>query len=195
MIFTQTKRHHTQKYTYMTTNHDIIFPPRNDKKYVCTVARIMTSYFPPHDFRQQYRRKPTQFLTRGSPVVLDTSQIKPRTHPQHEARHPPAASAAMLSRGQKGDPNREPPFLSSYSAGIVSLDQGVAAVLQRRLHPTMSRGYWCCRCCCCYCCCYSYYCCYCHAAASCLCSSEPPVETLYRDQRGGWTPPSCRRFR
>ena len=107
----------------------------------------------------------------------------------------PAVSAAMLSRGQKGDPNREPPFLSSHSAGIVSPDQRVAAVLQHRLHPIMSRGYWCCRCCCCCCCCYSYYCCYCHSAASCLCSNEPPVETLYRDQRGGWTPPSRRRFR
>ena len=97
----------------------------------------------------------------------------------------------MLSRGQKGDPNREPPFPSSHSAGIVSPDQRVAAMLQHRLHPTMSRGYWCCRCCCCCCCCccYSYYCGYCHAAASCLCSSKTLVETLYRDRRGGWTPP------
>ena len=107
-----------------------------------------------------------------------------------------AASAAMLSRGQKGDPNREPTFLSSPSAGIVSPDQRVAAVVQHRLHPTMNRGYRCCRCCCCCCCyCYSYYCCYCHAIASCLCSSGSPVKTLHRDQRGGWTLPSRRRFR
>ena len=38
----------------------------------------------------------------------------------------------MLSRGQKGDPHREPPFLSSHSADIVFPDQRVAAVLQHR---------------------------------------------------------------
>ena len=101
---------------YGGENHVIIFSPRNNKIYVCTVARTMTSYSPPHDFRQQYRRKPTQFLTRGSPVVLDTRQIKPITHPQHEARHPPCC---IRRRGRKGDPNREPPFLCSHSAGIV----------------------------------------------------------------------------
>ena len=30
------------------------YSPRSNKKYVCTVARIMTSYSPPHDFRKQY---------------------------------------------------------------------------------------------------------------------------------------------
>ena len=60
-------------------------------------------------------------------------------------------------------------------------------MLQRRLHPTRSRGHWCCRCCCC--------CRYCHAATSCRCSSGPPADTRYRDRRGGWTPPSRRIFR
>ena len=50
-------------------------------------------------------------------------------------------------------------------------------MLQHRLHPTTSRGRWCCRCCCC-CCCHARRCC-----------SGPPAETRYRDQRGGWTPP------
>ena len=30
------------------------YSPRNNRKYVCTVARIMRSYFPPHEFRKQY---------------------------------------------------------------------------------------------------------------------------------------------
>ena len=42
----------------------------------------------------------------------------------------------MLSRDQNGDPHLELLLLSSYFAGIVSPDQRVAAVLQRRLHPT-----------------------------------------------------------
>ena len=42
----------------------------------------------------------------------------------------------MLFRGRKGDPHLEPPFLSSYSAGIASPDQRVAARLQHRLHPS-----------------------------------------------------------
>ena len=136
-----------------------------------------------------------QFPARGCPVVLNTSQIKPRTHPQHEAHHPPCCirrHAFPRSKGRstqrtafpllalrrhrflrsKGDLRREPPFLSSHSAGIVSPDQRVSAVLQHRLHSTISHGCWCCRCCCC---------CYCHAAASCRCSSGPPLETLYRD--------------
>ena len=49
----------------------------------------MISYFPPHDFREHYSTKPTQFPTRDSPVVLYISQIKTRTHPQLEARHAP----------------------------------------------------------------------------------------------------------
>ena len=57
----------------------------------------------------------------------------------------------------------------------------VAAVLQHRLHLTMSRGRWYCRCYCC-CCCR----CYCHATTSCRCSSGPPADTRYLDQRGGW---------
>ena len=163
---------------YGGENHDIIFS------------------LPPHDYREHYKRKPPQFSTRGSPVVLDTSQIKQELTLSTKPVTLHAASAALLFRGQKGDPSREPPFLSSHSAGIVFPDQRVAVVLQHRLHPTMSRGYWCCRCCCCCCCCcYSYYCCYWHAAASCLCSSEPPVETLYRYQSGGWTPPSRRIIR
>ena len=129
--------------------------------------------------------------------------VRPLFRSQHEARHAlHAAFAPIISRGQKGKPHREPPFLSSYSAGTASHDQRVAAVLQHRLHPTMSRGRWCCRCCCCCChrcCCYC--CCYCHAAASfrCIwlarrCCSGPPAKTRYRDQRGGWTPPSRRRY-
>ena len=99
-----------------------------------------------------------------------------------------AASAPMLSRGQKGDPHRKPPFLSSHSAGIVSPDQRVAAVLQHRLHPTRSRGRWCFRC---------YCCCCCHGCCILLvrrCCNGPPAETRCRDQRGRWTPPSRRRF-
>ena len=32
--FTHAKRHHTQKYTYMITNHDI------NKKYICALTRV-----------------------------------------------------------------------------------------------------------------------------------------------------------
>ena len=165
MIFTQAKRHHTQKYTYMTTNHDRSIPPRNNKKYVSTVARIMVSYSPPKqqeiclycgedhdiifspldDFREYYIRKPTQFPTRGSPVVLDTSQIKPRTHPQHEARHSPCCIRRHALPRSKGRSKPRTALPSSHSAGIVSPDQRVAAVLQHRLLPTMSRGCWWCR--------------------------------------------------
>ena len=52
-------------------------------------------------------------------------------------------------------------------------------MLQRRLHPTRSRGHWCCRCCCC-CCCRCYY----HAATSCRCSNGPPANTLPESK--GW---------
>ena len=96
--------------------------------------------------------KPTQFPTHDSPVVLDTSQIKQELTLSTKPVSLHAASAPMLSRGQKGDPHQEPPSLSSYSAGIASPNQRVAAVLQHRLHPTMSRGRWYCRCYCCCCC-------------------------------------------
>ena len=59
---------------------------------VLPVLRRISWYhiFPPHDFREHYSRIPTQFPTRDSPVVLETtSQIKIRTHLKHEARHPP----------------------------------------------------------------------------------------------------------
>ena len=136
------------------------------------------------------------------PQLVAFALVRPLFHPQHEGRHAlHAAFAPILSRGQKGEPHREPAFLSSYSAGTASHDQRVAAVLQHRLHPTMSRGRWRCRCCCCCCRCCCYCCCYCHAAASCRCMwlarrccSGPPAKTRYRDQRGGWTPPSCRRY-
>ena len=141
----------------------------------------MISYSPPHEFREHYSRKPTQFPTRDSPVVFDTSQIKTRITLSTKPVTLHAASAPILSRGQKGDLYREPLFLSSYSAGIASPDQRAAAVLQHRLHPTMSRGRWCYRCCCCCCCCR----CYCHAAISCRCSIGPPAETRYQDRRGG----------
>ena len=91
----------------------------------------------------------------------------------------------MLSRGQKGDSHREQPFLSSHSAGIVSPDQRVEAVLQHRLHPTMSCGRCYCRCYSC-CCCRRRCCCYVWLARRCF--SGPPAETRYRDQRGGWIP-------
>ena len=104
-----------------------------------------------------------------------------------------AASDPMLSRGQKGDLHQEPPSLSLYSAGIASPDQRVAAVLQHRLHPTMSRGRWYCRCyCCCCCCCRR---CCCDAWLTRRYCGGPPAETRYRDRRGGWTPPPRRRFR
>ena len=88
----------------------------------------------------------------------------------------------MLSHDQKGHPRRGPFSLSLHPAGILSPDQRVAAVLQHRLYPTMSRGCWCC----CWCC----YCCFCCRG----CCSGLPAETLYRDQRGGWTPHSRRRY-
>ena len=99
--------------------------------------------------------KPTQFPTRDSPVDLDTSQIKQELTLCTKPVTLHAASVPILSRGQKGDPHLEPPSLSLYSAGIASPDQRVAAGLQHRLHPTMSRGRWYCRCYCC--CCYRCY--------------------------------------
>ena len=168
---------------------------RKKKKslYLLLYVKSCHTQLPPHDYREHYRRKPTQFPTRGFPVVLDTSQIKPRIHPQHESRHPPRCIRRHTFPRSKGTSKPRTVFPILALRGIVSPDQKVAAVLQHRLYPTMSRGYWCFRCCCC-CCCSSYYCCYCRAAASSLYSSGPPVETLYRDQRGGLTPLSRRRF-
>ena len=148
----------------------------------------MISYSPPHDFREHYGRKPTQFPTRD---FSSRSRTKPNKNQELTLSTNPvtlhAAFALMLPRDQKGDPHLEPPSLSSYSAGIASPDQRVAAVLQHRLYPTMSRGRWC----------YSRYCCcrcYCHATTSCHCSSGPPADTRYQDRRGGRTRPSRRRF-
>ena len=57
---------------------------------------------PPNDFREHYRRKLTQLPTRGSLVVLDTRQIKPRTHPQHEACRPPCCIRRYAFPRSKG---------------------------------------------------------------------------------------------
>ena len=132
----------------------------------------------------RHRPNKNQELTLSTkPVTLHavSSVMLSRDQKEDPHREPPSLSlhpAGILSTDQKGDLNREPLSLSSHPTGIVSPDRRVAAVLQHRLRPTMSRGCWWCGCCC-YCCCYC---------------SGPPVETLYRDQRGRWTPPSRRRF-
>ena len=65
--FTHAKIHHTQKYTYMTTNHDI------NKKYVCTLTRVSPIVLVSTVLAR------TNAVSRFS-SVLDTSQIKSRTH-------------------------------------------------------------------------------------------------------------------
>ena len=69
---------------------------------LCCVVNHGIIFFPPHDFREHYSRKPTQFPTRDSPVVLDTSQIKTRTHPQYEARHLPCCICPRAFPRSKG---------------------------------------------------------------------------------------------
>ena len=152
-------------------NRDIIFSPL--MIFVSTTAENQRSFQHaiPQSFSTQAKYK--QELTLSTkPIILH------------------AASAPMLSSGQKGDPHQEPPSLSSYSAGIASPDQRVAVVLQHRLHPTMSRGRWYCRC---YCCCCCRRCC-CYVWLARRCCGGPPAETRCRDRRDGWTPPSRRRF-
>ena len=133
-------------------------------------------------------------------VVLDTSQTKPRTRPQREARHPPCCirrHALPRSKG-RSKPRTAFPLLTLRRHRFPGSKGRSSAPTQIASHHE-SWCWWCrccccccCRCRCCYCCCCC--CCYCHASASCCCSSGPPVETLYRDQRGGWTPSSRRRF-
>ena len=157
-------------------NHDIIFSP----------FMIFFFFFFLRALRQETNAiSNTRFSSRSRNKPNKNQELTLSTKPV--TLH--AAFAPMLSRDQKGDPHLKPPSLSSYSAGMASPDERVAAVLQRRLHPTRSRGHWCCNCCCC-CCCR----CYCHAATSCRCSSGPPADTRYRDRREGWMPPSRRRF-
>ena len=156
----------------------------------------MTSYSPPSRFLRALHKETNAVSNTRFSSCSRHKPNKNKNSPQHEARHPPCCIRRHAFPRSKGRSNPRTAFpILALSAGIVSPDQRVVAVLQHRLHPSMSRGCWCCRCCCCCCCCYSYYCCYCNAAASCLCSSGPPVETLYRDQKGGSTPPSRRRFR
>ena len=150
---------------YCDENHDIIFSPL--MIFVSTTGGNQSSF--KHAVLQSFSTQANS----NQELNLSTRPI---------TLH--AAFAPILSRGQKGDPHREPPFLSSYFAGIASPDQRVAAVLQHRLHPTTSRGHCCC-CCCCRCCCI--------LLARRYCSG-PPAETRYRDQRGGGTPPSRRRY-
>ena len=63
--------------------------PKRPEFCLCCVVNHDIIFFSLVIFREHYGRKRTQFLTRNSPVVLGTGQIKTRTHPQHEARHPP----------------------------------------------------------------------------------------------------------
>ena len=71
--FTHAKRHPTQKYTYMTTNHDI------NKKYVCTLTRV------------------------SSVVLAGTSQTKRIPHPQPSMLCPPSCSSTIKGEIQTDD--------------------------------------------------------------------------------------------
>ena len=63
--------------------------PKRPEFCLCCVVNHDIILSPLMMFRGHYRWKPTKFPTRDSPVVLGTSQIKTRTHPQHEARLSP----------------------------------------------------------------------------------------------------------
>ena len=136
MIFTQAKRHHTQKYTYMTTNHDIIFPPeatrnmsvlwrgswhhippQNNKKYVCTVARIMTSYSPPSWFSRVLHKETnavsnTRLSSRSRHKPNKTKNSPSARSPSPSMLHPPPCSPAVKREIQTENcfyPPRTPP--------------------------------------------------------------------------------------